>query len=896
MKNKLILLFGLMILLVGTMSAFSTNTFNNSLSRENITFTGNQNITRWLQIPQSTYLTNGYLNLSGIVTTNITTCTQLQNIQNDLTGIYILGNNINCSGFSFTPIGVFQGVLYGQGYNISNVVIDTTFTGTGPGGLFSQAKNALIRDVGLINFNVIGGNGGAGALIGNTVDNPGNVNIINVFVMDSSISAKTGGFSGAGGIIGVAYTSVTVTKSFVLNTNISCCSGGSTNDDGAGGIIGDGVNSILNQTYSNAKVSMSGAGHVGGLIASFSSPTCYNSFWDNQTSGQLLSACGTGKTTTQMNQQATFTNWDFTNVWNINEGINYPELRMSNIYSTNYYPMNLAIWIGNNKVINYTGYFNQTNNKTSNLASFIDSYLSSCSYVSGYCNIPFILHSDTVGILQYSSLLFSNAGILELSSNYLNNTYETEHNIFNIIINYDNIEYPFITGNLIYNGISYLATKTTLNNNASFEVDIDIPLVDINESQLNNFYWSIIVTNSTGTSFTTLTATQYQNVSKIHFTPCGTYNVSAVNFTAYYESNLSKIDPFLFQGTFNVWFGDGDVKKTETINNVTISEMKICISPSTKLYNTTAEIKYDGADAGEFISRNYYYNKYIFNSTNKEVHLFLLEPSLSTSFIIYVRDQTLQAVPGALVYTDRYYPGTDTYETVQIGKTGDSGKTVGFFVTETVDYRFRVLVNGEEVLITNKQKMAPETAPFTITLTTGVQPDNPLVTFDELSDFDGTLSYDNDTSLVTFTYQDYTGNLSLARLYVEKINSGTLNTVICNTSSSSLAATLSCDVSAYDEGTFLAQAFVSRSPESLTKAIQFIRSLVATTFGNTGLLLAWFLILTTAMTMIWNPTVGIIGVNAMMILVNLIGLASFPPLVIFALIALSITIIIVMKT
>jgi hypothetical protein len=48
-------------------SAFSTNTFNNSLTTEDLTFTGNQNITRHLAIPSSvSILTNGFLNLSGL--------------------------------------------------------------------------------------------------------------------------------------------------------------------------------------------------------------------------------------------------------------------------------------------------------------------------------------------------------------------------------------------------------------------------------------------------------------------------------------------------------------------------------------------------------------------------------------------------------------------------------------------------------------------------------------------------------------------------------------------------------------------------------------------------------------------------------------------------------------
>jgi hypothetical protein len=52
-------------------------------------------------------------------------------------------------------------------------------------------------------------------------------------------------------------------------------------------------------------------------------------FWDTQTSGQIASADGTGKTTAEMQMISTFTSagWDFWNIWDICEGMNYPVLQ-----------------------------------------------------------------------------------------------------------------------------------------------------------------------------------------------------------------------------------------------------------------------------------------------------------------------------------------------------------------------------------------------------------------------------------------------------------------------------------------------------------------------------------------------------------------------------------------
>ena len=70
-------------------------------------------------------------------------------------------------------------------------------------------------------------------------------------------------------------------------------------------------------------------------------PTCRlsieNIFWNTETS-DITNMCGSGeddegcddsfgKTTAEMQQQATFTDWDFINIWAIGENQTYPYLR-----------------------------------------------------------------------------------------------------------------------------------------------------------------------------------------------------------------------------------------------------------------------------------------------------------------------------------------------------------------------------------------------------------------------------------------------------------------------------------------------------------------------------------------------------------------------------------------
>ena len=52
-----------------------------------------------------------------------------------------------------------------------------------------------------------------------------------------------------------------------------------------------------------------------------------NSYCDTESSGRPDSMGGTGLTTAQLWQQASYTGWDFTTVWQIDEGSGYPTLR-----------------------------------------------------------------------------------------------------------------------------------------------------------------------------------------------------------------------------------------------------------------------------------------------------------------------------------------------------------------------------------------------------------------------------------------------------------------------------------------------------------------------------------------------------------------------------------------
>jgi hypothetical protein len=112
----------------------------------------------------------------------------------------------------------------------------------------------------------------------------------------------------------------------------NCYATGSTSgSEFVGGLVGLNLGTVFN-CYATGSVT--GDSWTGGLIGIGHS--VYNSFWDIESSGQMESAGGMGKTTAEMQAESTFTDagWDFVgetangteDIWWILEGQDYPRL------------------------------------------------------------------------------------------------------------------------------------------------------------------------------------------------------------------------------------------------------------------------------------------------------------------------------------------------------------------------------------------------------------------------------------------------------------------------------------------------------------------------------------------------------------------------------------------
>jgi hypothetical protein len=261
--------------------------------------------------------------------------------------------------FQGTP---FTGVFDGDGHRVSNLKV----TGRSYLGVFGQLANrAEVKDLGVVDVNVVGSGDYVGGLVG---ENSGTVTCCY-----STGAVSTGYY--VGGLVG--SNSGTVTQCYSSGTvrgfehvgglagtnhynygHVAYCysSGAVAGWNDVGGLLGDN-GADLGDCYSTAAVTgvplgrsvgglvggnwgdvtgcyssgaVRGGSYVGGLVGEGSASRVTVCFWDIETSGQTTSAGGTGKTTAEMQTESTFSCWGGDDVWTIDEGRDCPRLSWEN--------------------------------------------------------------------------------------------------------------------------------------------------------------------------------------------------------------------------------------------------------------------------------------------------------------------------------------------------------------------------------------------------------------------------------------------------------------------------------------------------------------------------------------------------------------------------------------
>lgn len=306
-------------------------------------------------------------------------------------------------------------------------------------------------------------------------------------------------------------------------------------------------------------------------------------------------------------------------------------------WNLSYYPTSPYIQINNTKIWNFTGTFNTTNNKTSDFSTTANNMLSSGTCNGGVinginCEIPFIFHSDTTGVLQYSDLniTYTPAPFVTLITP-LNNTWSPAIKTFNCSatdeIGLKNITFNFwnSTGNLnlsktinLTGTSNYTTYQMTFNstdafiwgcsafnnnsrswysNNFTINVNIANPVITLTAPV--NDKW--INTNNVSFNYIPEQSTETIDSCQLWGNFTGTWKLNQTDFSIN-QSNTNTFYQTLPNGTYiwNVWCNTtstgnsafANQNYTFTIDTIKpiINTISITTTPSSTQFNFTANI------------------------------------------------------------------------------------------------------------------------------------------------------------------------------------------------------------------------------------------------------------------------------------------------------------------
>lgn len=468
MKKGIIISLVIGLLLLTIISAWSSITLGNGLSTENLTFTGNQNITRNISIPYNTaFLTSAFLNLTGFKVTNTTD----------------KENSYSCSGsfsqgacsFGVDEMHYSDNAVEAGGFNgsvmIENVSFPNTFTN--------------------VNWTTEG-----------------------TYAYDTSCTPTTG----------FSYQEIYYwrwsdsTWQFLMYNN--------------------GQQTLTTKAFENT-------------------PSCPTIGLSNRIiSSRQVPEVGLNRTTNEVRIKTVF-------IGNFSGGTSSRSFYQEGQTDSFSYPSNLTVSVGTNVSYTYSDVFNQTNIRTSNLSTVINSYMNSTYLNSTSYNIPLVFHSDSAGILQYSDLNFTGKSYAVVSlTTPINNTVASNNYTLNASftseVSMTNATLYVWNSTSLYN--KTLTTVTGLTNSSS---------VFMNFSKSDTYQWNYYVCNNyplcafTSPNYTIIIDNANPVINQIF--PANNQYLSYknnVNFNC--SATSANLDAILLYGNFS-----GTYKLNQSISGIT---------------------------------------------------------------------------------------------------------------------------------------------------------------------------------------------------------------------------------------------------------------------------------------------------------------------------------------
>ena len=350
---------------------------------------------------------------------------------------------------------------------------------------------------------------------------------------------------------------------------------------------------------------------------------------------------------------------------------------------------------------------------------------------------------------------------------------------------------------LIYNSTINPAMFTFVGNDYEITEEIQIPNVNTNRNL--SFFWRIRLNDATEIN----TSTNNQSVNNFGVDDCSVNTITLFNFTLLDEDSQVKLGGVVENTSIKV---DMQLKNTITQQSILnfsqdydqLNSVAICAESDLAAGKFRTDMVVEYSSTNRFVE---FYNLQNFTLTNltnaQNISLFNLVSNATNSqeFKITYKDSNFNTVPGALIQIQRKYIDEGKFKTVEIPRIGGAGFTVAHLITADVIYNLIVTNEGSVLdsftnIVANCQNPSLDECEINInSLASSVSPED----FSSVGDFSSTLTYDEDTRVITSIYAITSGANAITNLNATLFD-GLGNQSICSDTLNAAGGTLSCTV------------------------------------------------------------------------------------------------------
>src|SRR3990167_11111159 len=278
--------------------------------------------------------------------------------------------------------------------------------------------------------------------------------------------------------------------------------------------------------------------------------------------------------------------------------------------------------------------------------------------------------------------------------------------------------------------------------------------------------------------------------------------------------------------TFNYWRSGINGYTTLSLALNGSANYSICMANYTSNIYTDAIISYDSPG---YVTRNYYLINYSLSNESAQVYLHLLSETNSSNLIVNLVNPDGEAQPNYYVKMLRYYPGLGTYKTVEVSKSNGQGSSLFHVLAFSAYYKFIVQDYDDVKLITSDPCEQILVTPITLFF---LDEQNSLSTYQKVGSVQSSLTYNNISGVVSFTYSDTNGVVQTGCLKLLRKSSGG-DDVVCEQCSSSSAATVYCTITDLNtSATYVAVPYVDTNTANSNYGFDQLFISVGQAFNN----------------------------------------------------------------